>query len=279
MAYYSILYASIRPSISEKLSVGIILVSGNKTFVRVSQNKVNLLKHIFPHGAYNSLRHSLKSIEFHSKSNEDKFKISNELDVSNFEISKEFTFSYLEYLSKYNSNILTFSKPVTIDLEVELEVFNMLYNKYIDEFIDKKPKVKSFEVLKNKFISEVKDYFNTERKLTSNEYPNLIAPIKFDLIGKNEIEVFTQFIDSEKPTHLASNEINTMYSIKDVVPKSKRYIVSSEPEKKRFPEQHRLWSNLRKTNVFEYVDQSEVEKIKTYAKSHGVKPLLREEES
>ena len=45
---YSIIYAVIRPEISERISVGLIIVDGDKVDVRYSQQKLDALRGLFP---------------------------------------------------------------------------------------------------------------------------------------------------------------------------------------------------------------------------------------
>ena len=49
---YSIIYAMIRPEISEKVSVGMIIVDGEKLDVRYSRRKLNALQLLFPEKEY-----------------------------------------------------------------------------------------------------------------------------------------------------------------------------------------------------------------------------------
>lgn len=49
---YSIIYAVIRPEISERLSVGLIIVNGDKVYVRYSRQKLNALQALFPEESY-----------------------------------------------------------------------------------------------------------------------------------------------------------------------------------------------------------------------------------
>ena len=49
---YSIIYAVIRPEISERISVGLIIVDGDKVDVRYSQQKLDALRGLFPQKEY-----------------------------------------------------------------------------------------------------------------------------------------------------------------------------------------------------------------------------------
>ena len=49
---YSIIYAVIRPEISEQVSVGLIIVDGEQVDVRYSRQKLNALQGLFPEKEY-----------------------------------------------------------------------------------------------------------------------------------------------------------------------------------------------------------------------------------
>ena len=49
---YSIIYAVIRPEISEQISVGLIIVDGEQVDIRYSRQKLNALQGLFPEKEY-----------------------------------------------------------------------------------------------------------------------------------------------------------------------------------------------------------------------------------
>jgi hypothetical protein len=276
--FYSIVYATIRPDISEKLSLGLIFVSNNKVYFRFSIHKTNLLKHLLPAGPLKSIKLGLKNIN--SKLNKSQAS-ANDASIITFDNTvnqAEFSLSYLDYLSNYNNNLITFSKPALIDVEINDEVFNVFFKKFVDDSFEETPKTenKKFELFRKSYFQKVSKQFNIEQKLTSNEIPNLLLPVKFDLVGKNEREVVAEFVNTEKPVSTISHQVNNFYAFKDAVPNSKRFLVSIEPDKKLFPEQHSIWINLfKEKNLATYIDQKDVALIDAYAKEHGVEPLLK----
>ncbi|HRH02715.1 MAG TPA: hypothetical protein PLN13_06865 [Bacteroidia bacterium] len=277
--YYSIIYALIRPDISEKISVGMIFSFDNKVSIKISHNKINVLKQLVPHAPFLALKQSVRNIEkklsYYETANniiEDGVFATLKLNVE----PQEFSFGYIDYLSNYNNNIITFSKPTIIDIEFSESNTEMLYLKYVDNIIEKKPEIKQFSVFRNTFIGDtkVRNHFNVEQKITRKEIPQIIVPMKFDLVGMNKKPVFAQFLDLEKQPHAISNEINTLFSVHEQVPKSQKYLVSAEPNKKQFPEQHLLWKGLRNIKAFNYLHESEAGIIMEYASEHNVKPLI-----
>lgn len=275
--FYSIIYATIRPDISEKLSMGLIFVSNDKVYFKFSNNKSNLLKHLLPSGPLKSVKEGLKNIS--NKFNKHQT-IENDTSIITFKEKinhKEFSLSYLEYLSNYNNNLITFSKPALIDIEINNEIFNTFFKKFVDDSIIENalPEKKKFEVFRRSYLKKVYTQFNIEQKLTSKEIPNLLLPVKFDLVGKNEIAVVAEFVNTENPVHIIANQVSNFYSFREAVPNSTRFLVASEPDKNKYPEQHSLWSNLyNEKKLAMYVDQKEAGIIEQYAIDHGVTPLV-----
>lgn len=275
--FYSIIYATIRPDISEKISIGLIFVSDERVYYKSSKNKVNLLKHLLPAGPLKSIKEGLTNINTKFGKHQTIANTPNKLSLGEKVNHKEFSLSYLDYLSNYNNSLLTFSKPALIDIELSEQTFKTFFKKFVDDFSleDAIPEKKKFEVFRKDYFQRVSKQFNIEQKLTSKEIPNLILPVRFDLVGKNERQVVAEFVNTESLVHTITNQVNNFFAYKEAMPDSKRFLVTSEPNKIQFPEQHNVWSNLRGQNkLADYVDQKEAGIIEEYAKKHGVTPLF-----
>ena len=129
---YSILSVLIRPEIQEKISIGIILIDENTIHFNYSKNKLSIAKSLLSKSAFSSLKDILYSISSLSKN----------LEIS--DNKSPFSSSYLEYLSRYNNNILAYSQLKEIELSASDVNFQKLFDKYIDStinisHIEKKP--------------------------------------------------------------------------------------------------------------------------------------------
>jgi len=185
-------------------------------------------------------------------------------------------FNYLDYLSDYNNNVITFSKPTKINMTYSNNLFQLLFKKFVNEIdfeIKERNTVNTFNHFKKVHYQKVKSFFNIEKEINSTNYPKLIMPVRIDLMGKNDQEVFAQSIDMSKNLISVEHSMAGILSVNRALPKSKQFIITSEPEAKNTVN-HRIWDNIRKDKDFEYVDITEFEKIETYAKKHGVVPLL-----
>ena len=107
---YSIIYAVIRPEISEQLSVGLIIVDNQGIEVRYSQKKLSLLQGVF----------SEKESRFISK-------VINSLQRNQSVNSVE----AVNYLTRYSNNLISVSPLQTIDLEPSEQSKNWLFRNYV----------------------------------------------------------------------------------------------------------------------------------------------------
>lgn len=85
---YSVLFAEIRPEITERISVGIIILQGGELEVRYSNAKLNVAKSLLSKAEYSFLRRTLTSMS------------------SNKALE---SVSSIEYLNRYSNNLLTVS--------------------------------------------------------------------------------------------------------------------------------------------------------------------------
>jgi hypothetical protein len=278
-SYFTVLSASIRPEIDEKVTLALLLTKGSKVHFAYSKEKLGIAKQLLPAMAYRYLRDVLKSIGAEVIEQ-------NAKDVSLFGsdemalLNPAFDFKYISYLTKYSNAVLHFSEPKRIDGEVTSTLLEALFKKYISDTVAKATPSNTdrLENLMTKIYERVRGQYNIEREFTSREIPNLAVPLKIDLIGKNEAVVYAQTIDLERPLYNIQNDIGLVATLNEAYQhQAKSFIVSAEPDKALFPKQHQAWESIRHNSLAEYVDASEVEKLKVYADKHKVKPLIAEE--
>lgn len=107
---YSIVYASIRPEIKERVSVGIIFCQGGIIEVKYSTAKLNAVKHLLPKMDYEYLRRSMVSLSKKSV-----------LD----------SIASIDYLYRYSNNILTVSEIRKVKMGTERVTKDGLYKMYV----------------------------------------------------------------------------------------------------------------------------------------------------
>lgn len=274
--YYSILSVYVNPEINERLSVGMLMVSGEDVFFNYSGSKLSVIKKLVSKNTYNAARHYLKlverSVERKNTTNESQGDLGLQEDI---DLNGLFSEHYIDYLSRYSNNLVSFSKPKYLELEANEEIFRKLFIKLIDEsaFESREKKESQIETFKKIFLPAVKPFFNIEREIDSSNFKGLYTPVKVDLLGKNENEVFAQTIDFEKRSQSVEFYIGTLLQINKALPNAKQFVIGYEPNKD-LTTNFQIWNNIRQSNDFEYVDISEANKIKEYAKMHDVKPLF-----
>ena len=107
---YSIVYASIRPEIKERISVGIIFCQGGIIEVKYSTAKLNAVKSLVSKVEYDYLRKVLKSMS--------KKKV---LD----------SVASIDYLNRYSNNILTVSEIRKVNMDTPNLSKEGLYKMYV----------------------------------------------------------------------------------------------------------------------------------------------------
>ena len=107
---YSIIYAVIRPEITEQVSVGLIFVDGDKIEMRYSSEKLKALQGLFPKESYNFISQVVRSMgRKHS----------------------EYTVDTINYLTRYSNNMLSFSPLQSIDVIPTEQNKGKLYRNYV----------------------------------------------------------------------------------------------------------------------------------------------------
>lgn len=107
---YSIVYATIRPEIKERVSVGIIFCEGDNIEMMYSNAKLNAVKSLLPSDDYDILRRSVKSLATNSA-----------LD----------SLSRVDYLNRYSNNLLTVSEIREVKMDSPMLTKNKLYKMYV----------------------------------------------------------------------------------------------------------------------------------------------------
>lgn len=107
---YSIIYAVIRPEISEKLSVGLIIVDGDNVNIRYSQKKLDVLKNLFSEKEHRFVSRVIGSLR------------------KNRSISSA---DAVNYLSRYSNNLISVSPLQSIDITPSEQNKEWLYKNYV----------------------------------------------------------------------------------------------------------------------------------------------------
>ncbi len=270
--FYSILSAVINPISGEKISVGLLLSDGNRSLFDFSENRLSLLNSLIDKETRRFIRQYLKSVETvlcKIDISQDQLTIFDEAG-KNLLVNEP----YISYLSIYNQNVVSFSKPVSIEVKVEEQVFTTLFSRFIDDETNLKSHLKNhFQVIKSDFLPQIREYYSIEKEITPDRFRQILLPVSIDLLGKNDRHVSGQFFDLEKSVYHIKNDWFDYNQVNKVIKPGKKFVISAEPEKSKFPQQHYFWKELRKIKAHTFLDVSNLEEIKEYAKKHDVKPV------
>ena len=279
--FFSIIYLPLGPDFQEKISIGMILSNSNETIMRVSNTKLNAIKSLIPSHRFSILKNYLNNIIIKTEENNKFGQFDFKLNNSNDWINEK----YFSYLNRYSNNLVMFSEPRNIDLDIKIEVFKSLFEKFVFSFEEDIVKVKTNTIYSradNQLYSKIKKRVNLNVTLESKDFEELITPVEVNFIGKNGIVVAGQTIDFVKRNYNLQHDLNSYVSFSKAVDYSRKYrgkyfIVGQEPNKKNHPKNHKTWKDVMESHLVEYVDIGDTEIIKDYIKSKNVTPFFKKE--
>ncbi len=118
-AFYSIIYINTNMSIGERLSIGLLFRYEENLRFKYSEHKLWIVKSLLDESAFSLVESYLKNLQKEIK------------ETKNTELNNLLSEDYLDYLSRYANNILSFSAPKPLSIENTDNFFERLYSKYI----------------------------------------------------------------------------------------------------------------------------------------------------
>lgn len=273
--YYSIVSIATKPQLNEKFNIGLLCFTPEKTYFHFSEAKFKIISKLLSLSASKLALAALNGMD--NNINNDTVVKDNLFENNN---KYEVTETYINYLSRYNNNLVQFSEATTIDLDISYDVFKVLFKKYIysEELFEPivKPKVNLFTSVRKKFKQSAEQYANVNFAVSNEIIPDLIVPVTVDVFGKNGAFVSGQSIDFSKSFSSLQSDISSyLYLVEHtekVDDEAKCYVLGDEPIKED-KQQHDLWKVIRTSKLVEVVALDESEKIIDYMKEKGVAPI------
>ena len=271
--FYSILQVPLRSAGHEQLNIGLLLAGDHGILFSYSEPKLHVLKGLIPAAAFNLLKSYLLSLK--TKIQDDSTEIKNQFSSVEF----------LNYLSDYNNNLLTFSKPTPIEVDPSQTTFQKLFEKFV---FDAKPDAEISMLaappsihheVQERLFPRIRDKVNIDWEVTSNDLRSLIAPVTVDFIGKNQVPVAGITVDFEKSEQKVTGSLAKFVSLihaldRDDITGGKYYVVGREPKQNSV--QHNRWENMRQTGFVEFIDVDDIQTVADYVIQHHVRPLFPE---
>jgi hypothetical protein len=288
--YYSIVQALIRPSIGEYISIGLVFgISGEKPFFKLSGDKIKAGKSLLPHNARPLFSLSIQDLLARYQA-EDFETLYTPIGTRIEKPSSFPTISFLNYLSRYQNNLIRFSEPKEIDFDFSSETFCKLFEAYVageestdeDIIADMNQEVQSgsFVKLRTTFYPRIANRVNQDYKITHSFLSTLPKPQTVNFIGRNDAIVLGQEIDFSGLPGQVGRQTTDLYALIKAFEYSKEtngsyFVIGQEPsrvDRKRWE----LWETIKKSNQIQFVDIDETERIVDYIFQHDVQPVIQE---
>jgi len=275
--FYSILYTTLNTALNERVSMGLLMSNGENNIFKFSQDKLTATKGLLELESYNFIKKYLQSLEKDINTKEAAKGI-----FKNEAIGKDWTDeSYIRYLAKYSNNLIQFSEPKTIDINYNLENYKKVFEKYIHAYQQEDRIIKVdtiYDKVKLELYPKIEKHVNLDFKLDASHFKNLIAPIKINFIGINNVTTAGQTIDFDKSKYHLENDITRFITLTNAIDlkenkKGTYFILGSEPEKKNY-KNHSVWEQIKDSDFLKFIDVNEIEIIESYMDKHEVKPYF-----
>ncbi len=269
--FYSILYCSIRPNQDERITIGLFMADGVQCYFAYAADKLSVIKDLLPDGGYQLIKSNLRAIE--------QLAASCQSDLLKGHKGQRFlSESYLEYLSVYANNLLTFSKPVPLNVTLDENTFNKLFEKFVFTLPKQQQKEHdSVAYAKRRLVKSIGGRVNFDVELTENDVIGLIIPSKVAFIGRNDVKVVGEISDFGKALHVLKPQIGAHLFLVDTIrhheKDAKFFFVGDEPSKK-LKDHHDIWKSLKTYKPIQLVPTDEVQQIEEYVAEHEVSPYF-----
>lgn len=273
--FYSILYCAIRPNLDEKVSIGFFMGNEQSCRFEYSIEKLAVIKELFSESAFNSIKLHLRSLT----------KLSQECrndEMHAYKGHRLLREEYFSYLSRYAQNLITYSEPSRIDLDLTEPIFQKLFEKFIFSFPQSvEHTIKPIEKARKTLSKSIAEFVNFDIELKKDVVPGLLVPAKIWFIGKNEVQVTGESKDFNGVAHFIQQQINAHMFLIEKIRETKDgrnghfFFIGDEPSKEH-KENHKLWKAVKESKILDLVPTNEIEKVEKYMFDHGVEPLFKE---
>lgn len=256
-SHISIIRFVSNPLSEESIALGLVVVSNNEVYFKLSQKKIKFAQRLNPLSA-KLLSFSLTQLQrFISKDLADQ---SNKL----IKFDKVIDSQYLNRLSVYNNGIIQFSKPSFIKASIDANLFEEYFQKIIGDDGFEKESVKPITELKktieDKIYKPLEAKIDVDYTLKKGILPTLFFDFHVDGIGVNGAMYAAKSVDfnTNKPISDIRAEIseyesvierlNTFAKSKEINGTPNYYLVADQYEGKT-PSYLELYSLLKGQNM------------------------------
>lgn len=266
----------------EKVVVGVLAITEKKVFFEYSKSKIQLLDKLAPH--HNGIsQFALKTLQqIKSKVVETNHLKEQQKLLASYDV---FTADYINYLSKYSNNILSFAKPEALPINFTQKEFGQYYFNFVGEPLTLNTKKQNIS-----FAKKIKPYFekegldekaNLKYHFNPHTFQGILKAADVSLITKNGAINAIQVIDFSLGEQTIVNHLYETKIIHDALHKfvknvkgevNKIKIAFEEPEKNT--KQYELFDLSYKNykDTFEFITPNALEKeTEKIANSNNIK--------
>ena len=257
-SYYSILRFVNNSISNEAIAIGLVFLSDDQVFAKISQSKVDIAKKLNPK-ASTLLDFTLKQLRTFLDQE------AKAQPGSIFKFPKRLNSEFLKRLSDYNNGLLQFSPPSYIKENITQRSFSMYFDKFIgstDELHSLKIEKSVFQsVIEQKFCSPLKDRIDGNYTIKKKSLPSPFFDFKIDGIGVNGSIYAAKSIDfnANRQLNLIKSDISEFESVierlklfaidKGIANNDPQYYLIVDPYNGKSPSYLDLYSLLKEENM------------------------------
>lgn len=279
--FYTLIQAGINPMAGDKITVGLFMRGLDKPRFAWSRSRTRVVRDLMGGDAYRLLMLNLKAL--HRQCDEEaQLSMGLFSNLPQEDVSKDLlTEPYMEYLSRYSRNLLSFGPLTTIDVEATDEHFQKLYALLVDDTPDmvKELPVHDIDKVRTELRTRTQALVTWDVVMTKAEFPHLVMPsVKIQFAGASgQARIIGEVVDFEKPEYNLEKQLYELHDVAGALQRARRfgmgYIIGDEPSKMDSPHQHNTWAAFRGSGLFKVVPSNESEQVDEALRAGGVQPL------
>ncbi len=277
--FYTLIKISTNPSSGDQITVGLLLKTKQRFYLKFSERKINLSLRLYEEDErfFNFFK-----VQLENKVNEFNMQLSG-VDNNFFHPETFLTSDFFSHLNKSSNNLVQFSEPSIVSGDFTEEQFNKLYEIFVEKLLERSNKEMAkderfFRNVEEKLIRKVENKIHTNYDINSKIISTLNFSFRLDCIGKNGSIISAKSLDFNSSSQIIERNL-IRYEVvlsnlcnNDI--KSTAFLIADEPENKK-KENYNIWETINKKNdVFEIVNSEEADKIAQYIDKNSAKKFL-----
>lgn len=277
--FYTLIKISTNPSSGDQITVGLLLKTKQRFYLKFSERKINLSLRLYEEDErfFNFFKAQLEN-----KVNEFNMQLSG-VDNNFFHPETFLTSDFFSHLNKSSNNLVQFSEPSIVSGDFTEEQFNKLYEIFVEKLLERSNKEMAkderfFRNVEEKLIRKVENKIHTNYDINSKIISTLNFSFRLDCIGKNGSIISAKSLDFNSSSQIIERNLIryevVLSNLCNSDTERKAFLIADEPENKK-KENYNIWETInKKSDVFEIVNSEEADKIAHYIDKNSAKKFL-----